>query len=66
MSHSLNLQHLIMTHVKCTHPSMPISRTLSTEVRETVPIVDRMQVVFLTCQVFPQSTITTVMAHNLD
>ena len=53
-----------MIHVKCTHQSMPIGGTLSTEVREAVPIVDRTLVVLR--HMFSHTTMTTVMAHHLD
>ena len=43
---------------------MPIIETLSTELREAVPTVGIIQVVFIF--LLGQKTTSTVMAHNLD
>ena len=58
------LQHLLVPPVRCTHQSMPIIRTMSTELRGAMPTVLIIQVVSVI--ILGQKTTSTVMVHNLD
>ena len=58
------LQHLLFP-VKCTHQSMPIIMTLSTELRVAVATVGGIHLVAFKW-VSTQKNMSTVMAHNLN
>ncbi len=51
-------------HVRCTHQSMPLGMTLSTELRVSVPTVGGIKVVFR--RECLQNNMPIVMVPNLD
>ena len=59
----IQVQHLLLLVIQCTHQSMPIMMTLSLNVRVSVPTVGGIKVAIRECS---QSNIPTVMVPSLN